>query len=57
VDLIVEEPLGGAHRNVEKMMSRLKTILLDELRGLKSLQPNELLERRYNKFMAMGSLS
>lgn len=55
VDLVVDEPLGGAHRNVAEMSMSLKAVLSDELRKLKSLSMDELLERRYTKFMAMGA--
>lgn len=55
VDRVVEEPLGGAHRNVSDMASTLKSVLIDELHSLKSLPIDELLEKRYKKFMAMGA--
>jgi len=55
VDLVVDEPLGGAHRNVVEMAERLKAVLTDELHTLKSLPMNELLDQRYKKFMAMGA--
>ena len=55
VDLVVDEPLGGAHRNVAEMMTNLKGKLIEELNALKALPKLELLERRYNKFMAMGA--
>ena len=56
VDRIVDEPLGGAHRNVSEMAETLKEVLTDELHTLKSLSIDELLARRYNKFMAMGAV-
>ncbi|MFW2572490.1 acetyl-CoA carboxylase carboxyl transferase subunit alpha, partial [Legionella sp. 29fVS95] len=55
VDRVIPEPLGGAHRNVPDMTARLKEILIDELRSLKSLSVEELLNQRYDKFMAMGA--
>jgi len=55
IDRVVSEPLGGAHRNVLKIMSDVKVILTDELSALKSLSLAELLEQRYKKFMAMGA--
>lgn len=55
VDRVVDEPLGGAHRDVIEMTTRLKAVLSDELHQLKSLSIPELLERRYKKFMAMGA--
>lgn len=55
VDRVIAEPLGGAHRNVKDMTSRLKEMLINELRGLKKLSIDELLKQRYEKFMAMGA--
>lgn len=55
IDKVVKEPLGGAHRDVADMTSRLKKILIDELKTLKSLSLDELLRLRYEKFMAMGA--
>ena len=55
VDLVVDEPLGGAHRNVVEMAASLKAVLTDELHQLKLLPVKELLEQRYKKFMAMGA--
>ena len=55
IDRVVEEPLGGAHRNIVEMAATLKSILADELHLLQSLSTPELLNRRYSKFMAMGA--
>ncbi len=54
IDQIVKEPLGGAHRNVDRMASTLKQILIDNLVELKGLSQEELMNRRYEKYMAMG---
>lgn len=55
IDKVVEEPLGGAHRNVDEIMVRLKAILVDELQRLKSKSLDTLMDERYQKFMAMGA--
>lgn len=55
IDMIVPEPLGGAHRNVDEMAARLKDILVSELRTLKKLSLEQLVENRYQKFMTMGA--
>jgi acetyl-CoA carboxylase carboxyl transferase subunit alpha len=54
IDVIVPEPLGGAHRNHEKMAEILKATLLAELKGLMKIKPEKLLERRIEKFSKMG---
>ncbi|MCX6996168.1 MAG: acetyl-CoA carboxylase carboxyltransferase subunit alpha [Kiritimatiellaeota bacterium] len=53
-DEIVPEPLGGAHVDPRQMGATLKQILLRHLLELKQVPPDELLERRYAKFRAMG---
>ncbi len=55
VDLVVDEPLGGAHRNIAEMANELKSVLTHELHALSSLPVHELIERRYSKLMAMGA--
>ena len=54
VDEVVPEPLGGAHRDHRRMATTLKGSLIAAVRDLKSLSPDELVERRYQKFRAMG---
>lgn len=54
VDKVIEEPLGGAHRNPHQMAARLKTYLLRTLRELASLPRERLLDERYKKFRKMG---
>jgi acetyl-CoA carboxylase carboxyl transferase subunit alpha len=54
VDLVLPEPLGGAHRDFARMLKTLKSTLTTELHRLKHLSSAELLQKRYNKFMAMG---
>jgi acetyl-CoA carboxylase carboxyl transferase subunit alpha len=54
IDVIVPEPPGGAHRSHERMAAILKEILLEELAALSKLKPQKLVERRIEKFSAMG---
>ncbi|HAT1966360.1 TPA: acetyl-CoA carboxylase carboxyltransferase subunit alpha [Legionella pneumophila] len=55
VDMVVPEPLGGAHRDVDEMASRVKRLLTSELQALKKVPLDQLIELRYQKFMAMGA--
>jgi len=55
IDLVLPEPLGGAHRDFSKMAETVKETLVDELTQLKALPVEELLQRRYDKWMAMGA--
>jgi acetyl-CoA carboxylase carboxyl transferase subunit alpha len=55
IDNIIEEPLGGAHRDVREMTARVKNVLLDELYQLRKIPLSELLALRYDKWLAMGA--
>lgn len=54
VDDVIEEPLGGAHRDVRQMANRMKNYLLRTLRELTARPVAELLDKRYAKFRRMG---
>jgi acetyl-CoA carboxylase carboxyl transferase subunit alpha len=54
IDGVIEEPLGGAHRDFESMCTRLRTVLSTELRHLDALSLDALLAKRYKKYLAMG---
>lgn len=54
IDNIVEEPLGGAHRDIELMAKNLKQRLLDDLADLAPLDEQELIDRRYQRLMDYG---
>ena len=54
IDRIVDEPLGGAHRNVDQMAQSLKTALLESLRSVRSLPVDKLLARRNERVMSYG---
>lgn len=54
VDDVLEEPLGGAHRDHHQMASRLKTYLSRTLAELEDKPPEELVEQRYEKFRRIG---
>jgi len=54
VDDIVPEPLGGAHRDVDAMASRLKQVLVGTLELLEKTPLDELLQVRYARLMQYG---
>ncbi len=56
IDEIVPEPLGGAHRDPEKMAQTLKEAILKTLKELSTLKKEELLKLRYNKFRNIGRI-
>jgi acetyl-CoA carboxylase carboxyl transferase subunit alpha len=55
VDASIDEPLGGAHRNVELMAQRLQAHLVQQLSLLKDMPLDELLEKRYQRLMSYGN--
>ena len=51
IDNIIEEPLGGAHRDYAKMAAALKNRLKEDLAQLKLLDKEQLLDERYQRLM------
>ncbi len=54
IDRIIDEPLGGAHRDPEAAIGALKGALIEELDGCGKLGPDELRAQRRAKFLAIG---
>ena len=54
IDTIVEEPLGGAHRDMDLMAAQLKQQLKSDLKDLDGLTKDELIEKRYDRLMSFG---
>ena len=54
IDEIIEEPLGGAHRDIELTTERIKQSLLTNLAESRQFSIEELLQRRYDYWMAKG---
>ncbi|MBX7165490.1 MAG: acetyl-CoA carboxylase carboxyltransferase subunit alpha [Pirellulales bacterium] len=54
IDDVIQEPLGGAHRDHHQMASRLKMYLMKCLRELRDVPVDRLLADRYAKFRRMG---
>jgi acetyl-CoA carboxylase carboxyl transferase subunit alpha len=57
VDKIVNEPVGGAHRDPKQMAAFLKRALSDALRQVSDLPVRELLDRRYDRLQSYGRYS
>ncbi|MDH5680458.1 MAG: acetyl-CoA carboxylase carboxyltransferase subunit alpha [Spirochaetota bacterium] len=55
IDNIIEEPVGGAHRDHTLMAERLKESVLTELKSLKKLSHKKLIDQRHEKFIKMGA--
>ncbi len=54
VDHMIPEPMGGAHRNIEEMASRLRETLSKQLDELLQKPIDLLLEQRYQRLMSFG---
>ncbi|MGY8903613.1 MAG: acetyl-CoA carboxylase carboxyltransferase subunit alpha [Burkholderiales bacterium] len=54
IDKIINEPLGGAHRDHKQMAAFLKRALVDAYRQVSDLKPKELLDRRYARLQSYG---
>jgi acetyl-CoA carboxylase carboxyl transferase subunit alpha len=57
VDKIVNEPVGGAHRDTKQMAAFLKRALNDALRQVSDLNTKDLLKRRYDRLQTYGRFS
>ena len=54
VDVIVSEPLGGAHRDIETTMQSLRQALKTELAAVQKRTTEKLLAARYERLMGYG---
>lgn len=54
IDYIIDEPLGGAHRNPAAIMKTLKLTLMDNLEKIEEIPLEQLLQNRYQRLMDYG---
>ncbi len=54
IDGIIKEPLGGAHVDPETTFKTVKAEIKKQLAELMTIDTDELLQKRSNKFIAMG---
>lgn len=57
IDAIVDEPVGGAHRQIEQALDNLSAEINRQLEALTSLSPDALQADRRAKYIAMGDAS
>ena len=55
VDATIPEPLGGAHRDVDAMATRVREHLVTELERLRAIPLDALREIRFQRLMSHGS--
>ena len=56
MDKIIDEPLGGAHRDIQKMSSVLSDHISEQLEKCSSLNISDLLNERHKKIMSYGAI-
>ena len=54
-DQIIEEPMGGAHRDPEQAIEAVKAAIGSMLSALNSKKPKDLISERRKKFLKLGS--
>ena len=54
IDRIIDEPLGGAHRDHAEITRRVKEVLTEQLRTVQDMPMADLLTRRFDRIMAYG---
>jgi len=54
INNVIDEPLGGAHRNYDAMARNLKNQLKRDLADLQGLSLDEMLDQRYKRLMSFG---
>ena len=54
VDTIIDEPVGGASKDVDAVADSIKKEILKQLDELSKLDGNDLIEKRYQKFRKIG---
>jgi acetyl-CoA carboxylase carboxyl transferase subunit alpha len=54
IDNIIPEPLGGAHRDYDQAAKNLKEAILSQLKVLDTLSVDDLVQRRYKRYMDYG---
>ena len=54
IDIIVPEPLGGAHRDPQTAADNIKRVILNGIKEVSSISKDEMVKARYEKFRRMG---
>ena len=57
IDKVIDEPLGGAHRDFETTMKNVKTVLEQQLSETQCMTMPDLLSRRFDRIMAYGKFT
>lgn len=55
IDEVIEEPLGGAHRDPQGAAAKVEKWIVEKLRELKRFKPQTLVQRRYERLRKIGA--
>lgn len=55
IEGVIPEPLGGAHRDMDKAAELVKKQILVSLKRLKKMKPDQLIEQRIEKYSSIGA--
>jgi len=56
IDHVIEEPLGGAHRDPGATAKAVEAWIVDQIFELRQLDPETLVRNRYDRFRRLGGL-
>ena len=56
VDEIIQEPLGGAHRDLRGVSNSITQVIEEKLLAFDDIEISDLLNKRYEKIMSYGSI-
>ena len=56
VDEVIEEPLGGAHRDSRGVSNSISQVIEKKLLTFDEVDISDLLKKRYEKIMSYGSI-
>ena len=56
VDEVIEEPLGGAHRDIRGVSNSISQVIEKKLQTFDEIDISDLLKKRYEKIMSYGSI-
>lgn len=57
VDKVISEPLGGAHKDPDKVADRIANCIAAQLEELDALTTDQLLDARYNRLLSIGEFN
>ena len=57
IDDIIDEPIEGAHRNYELTANNIKEYFLKQIKDLKKLDKDILVQKRFEKYLNYGSFN